>query len=149
MLNKKHDIGLRIKEFATKNNLSLAQLSRQLGMKNPQGLNPYINGGSFPGGELLIKLSELGCNINWLLNGDTAMNSIHEPKLEYMTYTQLEEKIMILTLELKELKAENYDLQRERKSLEAQIEELNTVILELRKALAKSQGGNLQLAQGA
>jgi len=40
-----------------------------LGMK-PPSLYVYLNNESIPGGEILKKLQDLGCDINWLLSDD-------------------------------------------------------------------------------
>ena len=113
---KKVEIGLRLKEFATKKLLSLAELSRLLGMNNPQGLNPYTSGKSILGGELLSKLAELGCDINWLLNGSPTASMVKEPEETATDYkikalegriTKLESKLFQVTEENETLKEEN------------------------------------------
>lgn len=84
-------ISKRLKEFGLKNFKSIAELARQMGMK-PQALQSYVDGTSVPGGHILAKLKELGCDINWLLSdaSDTRYVSFDEiesvdsiPKLEY------------------------------------------------------------------
>lgn len=81
---KKREIGLRIKEFGERNFTSIAEFSRQLGMKTRQELYTYIYGRSIPGGDLLSKMSELGCDINWLLTGkEPAAQQVKEPSLPY------------------------------------------------------------------
>jgi transcriptional regulator with XRE-family HTH domain len=67
MLNKK-ETGKRLKEFATHNFTSLAEFGRQFG-KDRTFFTPYFNGTSAPGGEILFRLAELGCDITWLLTG--------------------------------------------------------------------------------
>lgn len=62
-------IGDKIRLFAEAKGLSLAQLADLLGMK-PQSLQVYISGKSNPGAEILQKLKNLGCDINWLLSDD-------------------------------------------------------------------------------
>lgn len=65
----KNDIGQRIKEFAEKKYRSVAELTRVLGVDKTY-FTPYIKGKSILGGEMLSKLSDLGCDINWLLTGE-------------------------------------------------------------------------------
>lgn len=82
-LTKKLVIGLRLKIWAEKNFISLAELSRKLGFNARQQLYDYINGKSFIGSEILIKLADLGCDINWLLNGTPSASSVKEPEVPY------------------------------------------------------------------
>lgn len=57
----------RLKIFA-KHIGSAAKLAEKIDM-SPQQLTQYTNGKSKPGADILLKLCELGCNINWLLTG--------------------------------------------------------------------------------
>ncbi|MEX1011394.1 MAG: hypothetical protein WDZ29_04970 [Balneolaceae bacterium] len=43
-------------------------LARELEMK-PQALAKYLKGQSMPGGHILIRLHDIGVNINWFLTG--------------------------------------------------------------------------------
>ncbi|MEW6701840.1 MAG: hypothetical protein AB1298_03905 [Bacteroidota bacterium] len=125
-MNKKLEIAFRLKNFAEKKFNGLAGLSRALGMKDRQGLNPYLSGKSFIGGEYLLKLSDLGCDINWLLNGTTIntreANLVKEPSSEYKV--DFEKQLEKLELELEKVKARNYDLIEENRSLWNAIKEL-------------------------
>ncbi len=60
MLNS-YEIGLNLKEFAKKNFGSFAELARRLDM-TPQAIQIYLKGESIPGGGILAKLAELGCD---------------------------------------------------------------------------------------
>jgi len=71
MINKKREIGLRLKEFALKKFSSLAEFSRKMG-KHETYFTAYFKGDNVLGGESLSKLNELGCDINWLLTGKTS-----------------------------------------------------------------------------
>jgi transcriptional regulator with XRE-family HTH domain len=62
-------IGEKIRFFAENKGISLSELARLLGMK-PQSLQVYLSGKSLPGSEILMKLRDLGCDINWLLSED-------------------------------------------------------------------------------
>jgi transcriptional regulator with XRE-family HTH domain len=145
-MDKKLEIGARLKKFAAIKLLSLAELSRLLGMKSPQGLNPYTSGKSILGGELLSKLAELGCDLNWLLNGVTNGGTlINEPSVSYdMTISQTIAENNQLKEELKELKVMIFDLQKENKNLVQQLLEYEVTnnqlleeVTELKKGLTK------------
>ena len=82
-LDEKAEIGLKIKEFGEKYFSSVAELSRKLGMKTRQQLYDYIQGKSYPGGELLIKLGKLGCDLNWLLLGENNLHVVKENITNY------------------------------------------------------------------
>jgi transcriptional regulator with XRE-family HTH domain len=82
-------IASRIREFQEKNFKSAAEFARALFMK-PQSLNVYLSGKSLPGSDVLIKLRDLGCDINWLLTGKS--NIIKEPSSSYNSVTQNTEK---------------------------------------------------------
>jgi len=82
-LLKNDEIGSNLRTFSKKNFKSHAELSRLLGMKNPQQLFEYFRGKIIPGGELLSKLSNLGCDINWLLNGTPSPSTVKEPEPTY------------------------------------------------------------------
>ena len=114
-LDKKLEIGLRIKEFGENKFPSIASFSRSIGMNNRQGLNPYLKGRSFPGGEMLSKLVELGCNINWLLTGEGAMqystgHTVKEASVPYNAVRRIEELEKKFE-EIDKLKARIYDLE--------------------------------------
>jgi len=64
-----NNIGEKIRLFALNKGYSLAELARLLEMK-PQSLQSYLSGRSLPGAEILKKLQDLGCDINWLLSDD-------------------------------------------------------------------------------
>ncbi len=63
------NIGEKLKIFAKKNFGSVGKLAEALGMKTPS-LYTYLNNDSIPGGIILKKLQDLGCDINWLLSDD-------------------------------------------------------------------------------
>lgn len=101
----KDAIGLRLRKFGLDHFGNLSELAAHLQMK-PQSLNSYIQGKSVPGGEILAKLSRLGCNIDWLLLGKNVNGingfrgnaseieqhlMLHEP--EYLMSREEQEKI--------------------------------------------------------
>lgn len=67
-MKEKIFIAARLREFAYSKTDRLKEFARSLEM-SPQTLNSYLSGKISPGSELLIKLSDLGCDINWLLTG--------------------------------------------------------------------------------
>jgi phage repressor protein C with HTH and peptisase S24 domain len=62
-------IGNRLKQFAEQNFDRLQDFAAALGMKLPS-LYDYFNGKTQPGTPILLKLHNLGCDINWLLTGE-------------------------------------------------------------------------------
>ncbi|MFC2085430.1 S24 family peptidase, partial [Bacteroidota bacterium] len=64
--------------FAEINFKSKAELARKLGMR-PQAFQSYLDGRSYPGGQILAKLSDLGCDINWLLTGEATNDTKYVP----------------------------------------------------------------------
>ncbi|MDX9924084.1 MAG: hypothetical protein RBS48_04920 [Ignavibacteriaceae bacterium] len=108
-----------------------SKFARQLQM-TPQAFKKYMDGERAPGTEILLKLYKIGVNINWLLTGDghpsnsnlSYNNHVSEPMCTYSS--SLEERLQSLENQIKELKAENYDL---RKSVEAK----NSTIVSIQK----------------
>ena len=72
MIQKKTDIGNRIREYSKYLNLSLIKFADLLDISN-QNLAYYVNNRSKPCSDLLIKFHNLGCNIVWLLTGEGSM----------------------------------------------------------------------------
>lgn len=67
-MNKKILIGKRIRQWLINNYGSVSDGAKILAI-SPNALSTnYFSGKSFPGGELLSRLVELGCNMNWLLS---------------------------------------------------------------------------------
>lgn len=62
-----NDLGEKLRFFAENYIGSVAKLAELLGMK-PPSLYVYLNNEIIPCGEILKKLKELGCDINWLLS---------------------------------------------------------------------------------
>jgi len=113
------EIGHRIKLFGERKFKSVAELSRKLHYKNRQQIYDYISGKSYPGGELLIKLAKLGCDINWLLLGEEKF-IVKERRVDYFGYSEddINKKLAEhfighmnrLENEIKELKEEMFKL---------------------------------------
>lgn len=67
-MREKSLIAARLREFAYSRTDKLSDFARMLEML-PQTLNSYLSGRITPGSELLVKLSDMGCDIDWLLTG--------------------------------------------------------------------------------
>lgn len=77
------EIGARIKEFAEKKFGSVSALSEAIEINHTQLLN-YIyrkEKQPLPGAEILFKLHEAGCDINWLLSGKHSHDKLGENKI--------------------------------------------------------------------
>lgn len=86
-MNQYIDIGQRLKEFALKEFLSVANLEKKLGM-TPKALSQYVTGRNKPGPKLLGELKGLKCDIEWLLTGrstsfDQAIQNHTTQRVEY------------------------------------------------------------------
>ncbi|MEX2600301.1 MAG: helix-turn-helix transcriptional regulator [Balneolaceae bacterium] len=69
----KYATGKRLKLIADKlYDGNVSELARNLEMK-PQALAKYVKGESMPGGLVLIRIYNLGVNINWFLMGEGEM----------------------------------------------------------------------------
>jgi len=63
---------VRLNEFCKTVSPTQVDFAAKLGMK-PQTLQKYLKGHRLPLPDILNKISNLGCNINWLLNGEGEM----------------------------------------------------------------------------
>lgn len=93
----KYATGSRLKNIAdTLFEGNRSELARNMDMK-PQALTKYLNGESMPGGVVLMRLHDLGVNINWFLTGEGEMlidppgERISEPLEQYLI--RLEEEL--------------------------------------------------------
>lgn len=104
-------ISTRIKEFIDKEfDGNDSALAKELKM-SPQNLYHYTKGNNVPGGILLTKLAELGCNINWLLLGEEGVSKVRERSAEYSTeLSGIKQELAQLKEEMQSVKAMNYDL---------------------------------------
>lgn len=62
----------RLNEFCKTVSPTQVDFAAKLGMK-PQTLQKYLKGHRLPLPDILHRISSLGCNINWLLNGEGEM----------------------------------------------------------------------------
>jgi transcriptional regulator with XRE-family HTH domain len=92
----KASIAKRLRRFGKSNSVTMKNFAEELGM-SPSSLNSgYLSGRSIPGGEILIKLALMGCDLHWLLLG---FGLPPEPTTE-----ELEEHIEYLERRLSALK---------------------------------------------
>jgi transcriptional regulator with XRE-family HTH domain len=63
---------VRLNEFCKTVSPTQVDFAAKLGMK-PQTLQKYLKGHRLPLPDILNKINNLGCNINWLLNGEGDM----------------------------------------------------------------------------
>lgn len=67
-------IGSRLREFGSVRFTSLKEFAEALEMQ-PSNLQAYLKGEREPGAQVLKKLRNLGCDINWLLGDEPAPNA--------------------------------------------------------------------------
>lgn len=65
----KKKTGQRLRKFLTGQFPTLDEAAKHFGTTAGSLRNSYFNGKSLPGAEILIKLTKLGCNLNWLFYG--------------------------------------------------------------------------------
>lgn len=104
----------RLKEFAQYIG-SATKLANLLDM-SPQSFIQYTNGRSKPGFEIISKLYNLGCNINWLVSGKGTMLRVSAPAI-----TNAEEK----------------KVKKEKLTIEERMERLEKAVLALKKENSK------------
>jgi transcriptional regulator with XRE-family HTH domain len=69
MTNIKVEIGARLRKFGNRFK-TMAEFARRLEM-SPENLNLYLNGDRIPGNRTQEKLRALGCDLTWLMTGET------------------------------------------------------------------------------
>src|SRR5574340_747124 len=74
----KLDVAKNLRKFSENNFNSFAELARRMNI-SPQTIQAYIDGRVYPGGPFLAKLSDLGCDINWLLTGKVSTDVKYVP----------------------------------------------------------------------
>lgn len=65
-------IGERIKQFASAKYQSQTGLAKALNL-SVQTLSGYTNNRAFPNQDFFSKISNLGCNVHWLITGEGEM----------------------------------------------------------------------------
>ena len=91
-LNKK-EVAQNLRLFGYKKFGTMKKFAEALDM-NPSTLySGYLNGRSIPGPVLLVKLIDLGCNINWLLTGRETMVMDQEKERSLLAATAVQASI--------------------------------------------------------
>lgn len=73
-------LGKRLKSFADTVG-GVGKLAELLGITQPNLSGSYISGKSVPGGELIARLMELGCDVQWLLTGSQSSITVSKNKI--------------------------------------------------------------------
>ncbi len=69
-IEEKLEIGKRLREFGESKFDKIKDFAEALDIVPSALQSTYFKGRSTPGGELLIKLSNMGCDLDWLLTGE-------------------------------------------------------------------------------
>lgn len=136
----KKEIGNRIREFLVTKFGKLSMGAEKLEI-SPQNLNKYLNGKFVPGGELISKLGEMGCDINWLLNIENA-NEANQVTEAANIYTVKDKIILSQTEEIFLLKKQLLDLTEKLDELEKESEGMlkEVIVEDVVKKLKKAKG---------
>jgi hypothetical protein len=97
---QKLSLGVKIKEFGEEKFETVVSFSEATG-KSTTDLYRYFNGKVVPGADFILRLKQLGCDINWLLSDDNTSNvskSGNNP-----TIRMLEKENHLLKTEVKNL----------------------------------------------
>jgi transcriptional regulator with XRE-family HTH domain len=114
-VKKNSEIANRLRDWGLKKFGTFRQFSNALGISY-EHLYRYIKGGSNPGAKILSKLSELGCDINWLLTG----RGRDSPQAEQLI-NELEQENRALRDELKQIVYAAQALEKVMKAAESKI----------------------------
>lgn len=79
----KEKIGLRLKNFLSGKFEDMESAAAYLGTTVGSLRNSYFNGKSIPGGEIIYKLFDLGCNLKWLFTGEIEASELTGVRKEY------------------------------------------------------------------
>jgi len=86
---EREKIGERLESFCKNNFESQEAFAKKIGIASSNLRKFYFSGKSLPGSELLVKLSEIGCDIKWLLTGE---ESIMEAQPNYDSNTEMSQE---------------------------------------------------------
>lgn len=86
------EFAMRLEAFCKDSFKTKAELALRLGIR-PQALQKYLSGERLPMPEFFVRLSSLGCNIDWLITGDGEMlkSEASEPKRNTLSIPVLAE----------------------------------------------------------
>lgn len=77
------EIAQRLREFGKKKFTSMSEFAKAVGMK-PSSFNVYLSGNARPGPILHERLRELGCDIEWLMTGESSSSFlVKEQEVQY------------------------------------------------------------------
>jgi len=137
----KIEVGNRLRHFIKQKFSSYELVAAKLGMKSPS-LQTYLRGESLPGAEILSKLSDLGCDIEWLLlrkenpgevSGNENETIIRKDKI---IISQAEE-LMSMKVKLEELKQKILELEEEQRELMREMGKKRVVEITEKKKVLK------------
>ena len=84
-------IGARLRQFAKDEFKTIRKLAELLEMSE-ENLSQYTRDKSKPGANMLLKLNELGCDLNWLITGKEGKDSKEMFEVPFRYLNQLEEE---------------------------------------------------------
>lgn len=121
----KKQVGLRLRKFLLEKFIKLNIAAEKVGM-SPQALQKYLNGDFIPGGEILSKLSQLGCDIEWLLlrkenPSEVPSNENETIKFKDKIILSQAEELTMMKVKLEELKQRIQELEVEQSKLMAEM----------------------------
>jgi len=81
-MDEPEQIGKRLRNWAAEEFAgNMADFARAVSMK-PQQVYAYFNGKSKPGNKLQARLRDLGCDIEWLMTGKSALAGLEKEKVD-------------------------------------------------------------------
>lgn len=122
----KEEVAKRLKIFGIEKFGKLSILASNLDML-PQSLQKYTSGESLPGAEILSKLSDLGCDIEWLLlrkenPSDTPGNDNESLNRKDRIILSQAEELTMMKVKLEELKQRILELEEESRIMSSKID---------------------------
>lgn len=122
----KVEVGNRLRHFIKQKFKSYELVAAKLGMKAPS-LQTYLRGESLPGAEILSKLSDLGCDIEWLLlrkdnPSDTSGKENESISRKDKIILSQAEELTMMKVKLEELKQKVLELEEESRILSSMVD---------------------------
>lgn len=103
-MKEENSIGYRLRVVSNLKFNTITDFAKYLGMKQAS-LYDYLNDNSKPGAELLIKISHLGINLEWLLTGEGGMLTEKAAREYIDKFQEMNQEILILREKVKEYDA--------------------------------------------
>lgn len=121
----KIEVGHRLRQFIKEKFGTFESGAAALGMKSPS-LQSYLRGKSVPGAEIISKLSELGCDIEWLLlrkenPSDNSGNDNESLNRKDKIILSQAEELTMMKVKLEELKQRILELEEESRIMSSMI----------------------------